>query len=83
MKPKTLELEKFITSFYISEKKSSESNSNHICMEENTVEPKFLGINLVWSQDIFSDIILFLNYYVILCLDKEEIYMLIKHKGLP
>ena len=52
-------------------------------MEENTVEPKFLGINLVWSQDIISDIILFLNYYIILCLDKEEIHMLIKHTGLP
>ena len=49
-------------------------------MEENTVEPRFLDINFVWSQDIISDIILILNYYVILPLDKEEIYMLIKHK---
>ena len=49
-------------------------------MEEYTVERRFLDINFVWSQDIISDIILILNYYVILPLDKEEIYMLIKHK---
>lgn len=49
-------------------------------MEENAVELRFLDISLVWSQDIISDTILFLNYYIVLPLDKEEIYMLITYK---
>ena len=49
-------------------------------MEENILEPRFLDIKLVWNQDMISDIVRILNYYITLPLDKEKIYMVIKDK---
>lgn len=49
-------------------------------MEENISEPRFLDIKLMWNQDIISDIVHILNYYIILPFDQEKIYMVIKDK---